>query len=240
MGCHVLLQGIFLTQGLNSRLLRPLHCRGIHTEPVGSPGLVREDPNRANYQKIQEAAEGQGLFGGDCSVQQRSHTDRWVSSEKLGSSPGHSTWHWIVLYKVRNILVLFQFCFSLMQILVTPFLYSHFCNHEKDAWLFSVGFGSCVSFRATVRGGGGKSRIWSPNGKEETLNKVYVWHWEKWHLKCLTIGIAQALTKLSRYDKELLFFFTLASLAILLTFPVGSSARDLMQDEGGKKRWFTT
>ena len=90
-----------------------------------------------------------------------------------------------------------------------------------------------LTIRATVRGGGGKSRIWSPNGKEETLNKVYVWHWEKRHLKCLTIGIAQALTNLSSYDEELLFFFTLASLAILLTFPVGSSARGRMRE--GKK-----
>ena len=29
MGCHSLLQGIFLTQGLNLCLLRPLHCRRI-------------------------------------------------------------------------------------------------------------------------------------------------------------------------------------------------------------------
>ena len=29
MGCHFLLQGIFLTQGLNPRVLRLLHCRWV-------------------------------------------------------------------------------------------------------------------------------------------------------------------------------------------------------------------
>ena len=39
VGCHFLLQGIFLTQGSNLNLLRLLHCRQILY-----PGATRETP----------------------------------------------------------------------------------------------------------------------------------------------------------------------------------------------------
>ena len=42
VGCHALLQGIFLTQGLNPCLLSLLHCRWIlyHWANEGSPSLI--------------------------------------------------------------------------------------------------------------------------------------------------------------------------------------------------------
>ena len=42
VGCHALLQGIFLTQGLKLSLLQLLHCRQIlYHEPLGKPPKVR-------------------------------------------------------------------------------------------------------------------------------------------------------------------------------------------------------
>ena len=43
-GCHALLQGIFLTQGLNPRLLCLLHWQVLyHLCPLGSPGTYPGD-----------------------------------------------------------------------------------------------------------------------------------------------------------------------------------------------------
>ena len=41
VGCHVILQGIFLISGLNLRLLCLLHCRQVlyHWHQLGSPGV---------------------------------------------------------------------------------------------------------------------------------------------------------------------------------------------------------
>ena len=46
VGCHALLQGIFLTQGLNRCLLPLLHCRQILTaEPWGKPTRLAGPPS---------------------------------------------------------------------------------------------------------------------------------------------------------------------------------------------------
>ena len=48
-GCHVLLQGIFLTQGSNSTLLRVLHCQACSL-PLAAPGKHRGwEPYRPGF-----------------------------------------------------------------------------------------------------------------------------------------------------------------------------------------------
>jgi len=50
MGCHALLQGIFLTQESNSYLQCLLHCRQVllPTELPGKPSTVTEEPNNTS------------------------------------------------------------------------------------------------------------------------------------------------------------------------------------------------
>ena len=54
MGCHALLQGIFLTQGLNPCLLCLLHCRWIlyQLSYQGSPLPSNQDTNELIIYKI--------------------------------------------------------------------------------------------------------------------------------------------------------------------------------------------
>ena len=47
VGCHFLLQGIFLTQGLNSCLFSLLHWRILYTVPLGSPRIDMGAVDRA-------------------------------------------------------------------------------------------------------------------------------------------------------------------------------------------------
>ena len=70
VGCHFLLQGIFLTQGLNPRLLRLLHgqARSLPLVPSGSivspfsdlapPGSPASEPDSLEgFQKLKELVE---------------------------------------------------------------------------------------------------------------------------------------------------------------------------------------
>ena len=89
VGCHCLLQGIFLTQGLNLCFLCLLHwpCNGLFTTvPPGKPvdGYIRS----------QRASSVKNWLSGEAAREALSTTVGWLRLEgKEETGPGEA-WHW--------------------------------------------------------------------------------------------------------------------------------------------------
>ena len=62
LSCHFLLQGIFLTQGLNLSILCLLHCRFFTTEPPGKP-IVIDTWMALNAMRLAEVTQNRTVGG---------------------------------------------------------------------------------------------------------------------------------------------------------------------------------